>query len=161
MKLAIQQYSKIIAGLIVFIILVLTILRENVFLEINAIIDGYNYNNAYFYFFNEHFSKLPVKELVLLKWVLTIIFIGSISACSVFAIHLWFRNKQYNKTTIFIYLILFGITALITLLLKVTGQFTDYYFVVRKMIGFLQSPLPLFLFFIMYLYLADDKYKPL
>lgn len=154
-----NKKHKIIAVITGVVILVLTFLRENVFVEINAIMDGHSYNNAYFYFFDESISKLSTSELTNLKWVLTIIFILAIFGLTLMIIWLWFKNRNYSKVTLLIYLSAFGIIAIITLFLKAFGYFDDYYFVVRKMIGFIQSPLPLFLFFSMYFYLDSTRAK--
>jgi len=142
------------------LILILTLLRENLFLEINAIIDGNSYNQAYFYFLNENISRLTLAQLVKLKWSLTIAFILVISTLTVLIIQLWFKNKKFNKISFIFYLTFYGLTGLITILLWFTGTFDSFYFVIRKMIGFLQSPLPLFVLFTMFLYLNSLRIKP-
>ncbi len=154
-----QKFSKIIALFLGGIIMIVSFLRENIFLEINAILDGYSYNNAYFYFLNEQITVLSFHQLIVLKWILTISFIVAISGLTVLIINLWFRSRQYNRMTILSYLFFYGLTALTTFLLWLTGYYTDYYFVVRKMIGFLHSPLPVFLFFSMYFYLSTLRIK--
>ena len=151
--------KKIGALVLGIIILVLTLLRENIFLEINAVMNGHSYNNAYFYFFDDSIVGLSMSQLALLKWGLTILFILIISGFTVVIIQLWFKNKMYNRLTILIYAVVFGVVGFVTFVLWLMNAFTDYYFVVRKMIGFLQSPLPLFLFFTMYLYLVKTSTK--
>lgn len=155
-----QRFSKNTALVLGVLILILTFLRENVFLEINAIIDGYSYNKAYFYFFNESMSNLTFSQLEKLKWSLTILFILVISTITLFIIQLWFKNKKFNRITLVFYLAFYGLTGLITLLFWLTGTFNNNYFIIRKMTGFLQSPLPLFFFFTMFLYLMNIRINP-
>jgi len=159
-KIVIPQLSKITAFVLGVLILILTLLRENLFLEINAIMDGYIYNKAYFYFLNEKMSSLTYSQLGKLKWSLTIAFILVISGITLLIIQLWFKNKRWNRITWLFYLVFYGLTGLITLLLWLTGTFSTYYFILRKMIGFLQSPLPLFFFFTLYLYLINTRVNP-
>lgn len=52
----------------------LTLLRENIFLEINAILNGEQVNRANFYLFYDYFSSYSIQNLNLLKWILTIFF---------------------------------------------------------------------------------------
>ena len=155
-----QILSKITAVVLGASILLLSLLRENVFLEINAISDGFDYNQAYFYFFNESIAKLTPSQLSLLKWSLTFSFIFVISGFTFLAIYLWFKNKKYNRITLVIYLALFSLTGFTSILIWLTGTYSDYYFVIRKMIGFLQSPLPLFFFFTMFFYLKNVRINP-
>lgn len=156
----IQRLSKITVVVLGASILLLSLLRENVFLEINAISDGFDYNQAYFYFFNESITKLTLSQISLLKWSLTFSFIFVISGFTFLAIYLWFKNKKYNRITLVIYLALFGLTGITSIIIWLTGTYIDYYFIIRKMIGFLQSPLPLFFFFTMFFYLKNVRINP-
>lgn len=148
-----KSIKKIGAVLLGFILLLLTLLRENVFLEINAVLNQTGYNKAYFYLLDPLISNLSIAQLVLLKWVLTIGFILLISSLTVLVVKWWFNQTNYTSTTIKIILLLFIVSSVITFVLWLLGLFNHYYVVLRKMVGFLSSPLPLFLFFVMYLYL--------
>jgi len=134
----------------------LTLIRENLFLEINAILNGENINRANFYLFYNYFDSFSLEKLSLLKWVFSIIFIVVIAGTSFFALHLWFEKKQYNKITGWVYLVVIAILLLLVVVTKLTGVFNDTYVILRKMIGFLQSPLPLFILFSMYFYLTKS-----
>ncbi|HRN40612.1 MAG TPA: hypothetical protein PK649_00895 [Vicingus sp.] len=149
-KKSIKKKGAILLG---FILLLLTLLRENVFLEINGVLNQTGYNKAYFYLLDPLISNLSIDQLVLLKWVLTIGFILLISSLTVLVVKWWFNQTNYTSTTIKIILLLFIVSSVITFILWLLGLFNHYYVVLRKMVGFLSSPLPLFLFFVMYLYL--------
>lgn len=143
---------KTIAVISILLVIGLTFLRENVFVEINAIIAGHDYNKAYFHVFDETISSLSLKEIQQLKWGLTIIFILIISMLTVISIYFWFKVKNYTVLTLKAYAVVLSGVVLLTLILWFLGAFTSYYFVVRKMIGFLQTPLPLFLLFSVFTY---------
>jgi len=144
---------KIIAIFLFLLLLVIAVVRENVFLELNAIIRKVTYNRAYFYFFQESFTKLPYIKLMQLKWLLTALFSCIMALISFTVIYLWFKNKLYNKWTLLFYALLFGILLLLTPMLYGFNLFNNYYFIVRKIAGFIQSPLPLLLLSILMFYL--------
>lgn len=148
--------NKQLSIFLVICILGLTFIRENLFLEINAILSNALVNRANFYLFFEYFSTIPHSTLETLKWILTISFILVIDGFSLLVVHLWFYNENYNKLfRLFFLIIIVGlmISVVITMLLR---EFSNYYFIFRKVIGFLQSPLPLFIFFSLYLYLENS-----
>lgn len=134
----------------------LTLIRENLFLEINAILNGEYINRANFYLFYDYFTTFSLEKLSLLKWVFSIVFIIVIAGTSFLALHLWFEKKQYNKITGWVYLVVIAVLLLLVVVTKLTGVFNDTYVILRKMIGFLQSPLPLFILFSIYFYLANS-----
>lgn len=137
---------------LVFIIVLLTIIRENIFLEINALLNKETYNKAYFYWFSSEFKEFSDQRLYQLKWALTILFSLAISVLSILGIRVWFRSKEYTKLVIQIYLLIFTITFLVVFMVFTFESLKSYYFVSRKLIGFLQSPLPFFLFFALFFY---------
>ena len=131
----------------------LTLLRENIFLEINAILNGEQVNRANFYLFYDYFSSYSVQNLHLLKWIITIFFIIIMGGTTILALHLWYNEKYFNKITIWFYLIVIGVLFLLVVVTKTIGVFNAVYSLLRSTIGFLQSPLPLFILFSMYFYL--------
>lgn len=153
-KKSIKKKGAILLG---FILLLLTLLRENVFLEINGVLNQTGYNKAYFYLLDPLISNLSIAQLVLLKWILTIGFILLISSLTVLIIKWWFNQTNYTSTTIKIILLLFIVSGVVTIMLWLSGLFNHYYIILRKMVGFLSSPIPLFLFFVMYLYLSSIR----
>jgi hypothetical protein len=134
----------------------LTLIRENLFLEINAVLNGENINRANFYLFYDYFDSFSLEKLSLLKWVFSIVFIVVIAVASFFALHFWFEKKQYNKITGWFYSVIIAVLLFLVVGAKLTGVFNDTYVILRKMIGFLQSPLPLFTLFSVYFYLANS-----
>jgi len=148
-----QHPKKIIAIILTLIVMGLTLIRENLFLEINAILSGENVNRANFYLFYDYFASFSIQKLSLLKWVLSIAFIVVMIATSYGALHFWYEKKQYNKITGWFYLVTIAVLLLLVVVTKVTGVFDDAYVILRKVLGFLQSPLPLFILFSMYFYL--------
>ncbi|MBW6481552.1 MAG: hypothetical protein K0B10_00695 [Vicingaceae bacterium] len=134
----------------------LTLIRENLFLEINAILTGENINRANFYLFYAYFASFSIQKLSTLKWVLSIVFIVVMIATSYGALHFWYEKKQYNKITSWFYLVIIVVLLFLVVVTKATGVFNDAYVLLRKMIGFLQSPLPLFILFSMYFYLSKS-----
>ena len=149
--------NKIFSWCFLVIILILVFLRENIFLEINALIDGHEFNKAYFYFFNEKLALLSKTDLIKLKWLFTILFIGLISTLSIVIIKLWFANKEYNRIMIWSYAVIFSLTTVLLLLFYSFNIYDQYYFVLRKIIGFINSPIPLFVFFSLFYYMIKLK----
>ena len=132
---------------LLFLIAVLTFLRENLFLEINAILNHQEYNNAYFYFLYDFFKGLKAIELLLLKWGLTILFILLISFLTILIIHKWFKQQVFTKATIVIYLFIYLGLLLLVLFSKWLGFYENIFIFFRKIIGLLTSPIPLFFLF--------------
>src|SRR5690606_4839375 len=125
----------------------------NIFLEINAILNGEQVNRANFYLFYDYFSSYSVQNLHLLKWILTIFFIIIMGVATLLALHLWYNEKYFDNITTWFYLIVIGVLFLLVVVTKTIGVFNDIYSLLRSTIGFLQSPLPLFILFSMYFYL--------
>lgn len=148
---------KIAFVVIAFIIVLLTIIRENIFLEINALLNKETYNKAYFYWFNSEFKELSSQNLYRLKWGLTILFSLTISVLSILGIKIWFRNREYTWLVIQIYLFIILALAFISAIVFIVEPLKSYYFVARKLIGFLQSPILLFLFFGLFYYIKTSK----
>lgn len=132
---------------LLFLIVGLTFLRENLFLEINAILNHQEYNNAYFYFLYDFFKGLKAIELLFLKWGLTILFILLISFLTILIIHNWFKQQVFTKATIVIYLFIYLGLLLLVLFSKWLGFYENIFIFFRKIIGLLTSPIPLFFLF--------------
>lgn len=154
-----HSMHKVVSILFLLLIIVLVFLRENLFLEINAILDGYAYNKAYFYFLNEELASMDKGDLINLKWILTLVFIALISGLTVGIIKLWFARKEFTRWVLYAFSTLIVLIGVIFLIIKFFGVFDDYYFILRKMIGFLNSPIPLFLFFVLFYYIEEKKAK--
>ncbi|MDF1673511.1 MAG: hypothetical protein P1U41_08395 [Vicingaceae bacterium] len=151
--------KKIIAILLALMIMGLSILRENLFLELNAILSGENVNRANFYLFYDFLISYPKDQLFQLKIVLTFVFIVKIALLNYFVVLFWFCNSFFNKITIISQLILITLLLLGVLLSKMLGVYPDIYFVFRKITGFLQSPIPLFMLVSLFSYFEITKSK--
>ncbi len=137
----------------------LMLLRENIFLEINAILNQDEYNKAYFYFFENVFQKMSHHQLILWKWVLTVGFIVAVSGITLVVIYLWFRDVNFLKTSLWVYGFLFIVLVILFSIFKLTNTFEQNYFILRKLIGVMHSPLLLFIFFTLFYYLEKKQLK--
>lgn len=141
------------------LIMALTLFRENLFLEINAILNGENINRANFYLFYDSLVSYSTNQLIQLKYIFTSLFIILFITSTFLTINFWFSSKSFNKITL---AVLGGFVALLFLsfgIAKLVGSFYDVYFVFRKATGFLQSPLPLFILFSLFIYLNKEIRK--
>lgn len=151
-----SKNKKKVAIVFGLLIMALTLFRENLFLEINAIINGENINKANFYLFYDSLVTYSSNQLIQLKYIFTVLFITLFITSTFLTIHFWFSSKSFNKITLavlggFVVLLFFSFG-----IAKLVGSFYDVYFVFRKAIGFLQSPLPLFVFFSLFIYLNKE-----
>ena len=144
--------------LIVSLILVLTLLRENIFLELNSIILGENYNKAYFYVFDGLFKGFSVPVLKILKWALTGFFVFLITFLSVLGVDIYYGNRIFTIIFVKVYLFVFLFVIAIGVVGFTLNSYEDYYPVLRKLIGLIQSPIPFFMMFVVYHYLGKDSY---
>lgn len=138
----------------VFLVIIFFIgyLRETIFLILNSVLNKYPfpYNSSYvsppdfLYSYNS-------QTLITVKWVLTfgfsiVFFMGSLTL-----VHFYFKNKSFNKITIWTYLFLVGVSFVIAVFGILLGNFDETYALSRFVIGLAQSPLiPLVLFVLFY-----------
>lgn len=89
--------------------------------------------------------------MITVKWVLTFGFSIVFFMVSWVLIHFYFKNRSFNKITIWAYLFLVGVSFLTAALGIVLGNFDETYTLSRFVIGLAQSPLiPLVLFVLFY-----------
>jgi len=149
---------KVFFFITVFLIIVITILRENIFVALNAIIEGRTYNQASFHFFDNFFKQFHDNFLMNLKWILTGLFSCVVSFLSVLAVNLWFKARAFNLIFIKMYLFAFFLVSIIGIVAVITDVYQKYYFVLRKTLGVIQSPIPFFLMFVLFYFLTKkDK----
>lgn len=149
--------KKYFTVLLTVIILFLTVLRENLFLEINGIINQQEFNKAYFYWFSDWFNNQSTQSLIILKWLFTVVFVLLISYITTIVIRINFGNEQ-QLFLIKIYGVTYLILIVLTALFWLFGGFAQGYFILRKIAGVLQSPLPLFIVYaLMYLTLKINS----
>jgi hypothetical protein len=141
----------------ILLLLFCTYFRENLLLEINAYIKDLEYSRAYSFWFSSYFSDLSKAKLYQLKWITTIFFSVLMSLLTIFSLHSWFLNKQFTQLLIFIYTILAGVILIISIIAFIVGEFSDVYFVLRKALGIVQSPIPCFAFFALFYYTKKSK----
>lgn len=155
--IAVKNNRKLFSVGLLFIVLGLVLIRENLFVEINAILGGYNYNKAYFYYFKDTFQNMELSHLYVLKWLLTVVFIILISLFTITFIRVCFSNKNYTKAVFLTYLVSYLIVVVVFIIFWLLGIYDKEFYVLRKLIGLLHSPIPLFFFFCLFYYLDSNK----
>jgi hypothetical protein len=151
--------KNIFAGGFVILLFILGYLRETIFLVINSVLKDYPfpYNRSYItppaflYDYNE-------SSLLMLKWTLTFVFSALFAVLTLLFIHFYFNNKVYNKITLRIYIMLVGVSLLLSLIGMAFNTFDETYAVSRFVIGLAQYPLiPLILFVLFYFKQTIEK----
>jgi len=148
--------NPIIAKLLFFsgilILLVLTYYRENLALQINAYLNGEIFSRAYAYQFSNYFKTLPKNELKQWKWMVSIGFALVISVVTLLSLYSWFQSYSYIRFTVVIYLTVGIIFSLFAVIAYATHSFDEIYLLLRRVLGVIQSPIPLFIFFTLFYY---------
>lgn len=143
--------SKKFAVLGFVLLLAFVFLRENMLLVVNAKLANKSNDWSYYYWVSDFFWGLENNKLYFLKWVVSISFTLAIALLTVFSLHVWFKNKNYLKFIINIYLVIFSIVLLIGVLGYLTVGFEVVYPILRRIFGIVHSPLPfIFLFLLFY-----------
>ena len=132
-------------------ILVLTFFRENFLLEINSLINNVTFHRASFYWFYSFFEGLDQPSLGRWKWGLTIFFSLVITFLTIGSLYTWFRSKELVQFISKLYFALFFFIVLLALLGFLFNSFTTVYPLLRKLLGIVQSPIPFFVFFLLFL----------
>lgn len=133
-----------------------TYFRENMLLEINALLSVREYDRSYTYWFVNFFKSIPFEQLVYWKWGVTIFFGGLMPFVTILSLYGWFQNIIYNKILVILYLIGFFFAALIGGVGLLFNCFDSIYFIIRRILGIVQSPVPFFLFFLLFYYLEKS-----
>tara|TARA_B100000809_G_scaffold214698_1_gene219615 strand:- start:280 stop:762 length:483 start_codon:yes stop_codon:yes gene_type:complete len=141
-------------------LLLCTYFRENILLEINALIAGDLYDRSYSYWFVTFFKSISVERLVYWKWGVTLFFTILIPVITIVSLYSWFQNKAYRKILVIIYLICFCLLVLIAGIGLLFNCFDSIYFFLRKIIGIVQSPVPFFLFFLVFYQFEKKENQP-
>ena len=139
--------SKLLAFVGLILVLLCTYFRENFLLTINALLASKTYSSAYAYWLSDFCSTMPATQLMQWKWGLTIFFSIAIAGITLLSLYCWFKSYKLLKTAIWFYAVLFLGVGLLALVGVLTHSFDAIYFVLRKALGVVQSPLPLFVFF--------------
>ena len=149
-------FNRVFIFIFFLLIFGLTILRENLFLDINSVIENYDFNSTYFYYFHSKLLNFNSSELFQLKWLLTILFSVVISGLSTLVISFWFRGGKILRYVIYVYVSICTFFIIAAFLLWCVNGVDEYYFVLRKITGFVQSPLPLIIMMPIF-YVLEDK----
>ncbi len=147
-----NNLKNTLAAVFLIIIFFIGYLRETIFLVLNSVLNKYPfpYNNSYVSPPNFLYSYSS-QTLITVKWVLTFGFSIVFFMVSWVLIHFYFKNRSFNKITIWAYLFLVGVSFLTAALGIVLGNFDETYTLSRFVIGLAQSPLiPLVLFVLFY-----------
>ncbi|MBD3636712.1 MAG: hypothetical protein HUJ25_05165 [Crocinitomicaceae bacterium] len=138
------------------IIVLLGFLREYLFVNINWIhltktIARRNAARDEFNFLLDW----TVGEIVILKWVLTIIFVALFTSLTWIIIRLAFGNKLYNKITLLVFGALLVISGILYVPYVLAGYPIELYAVIRTLMGLAQSFMPLMLLAIVFKFLPQ------
>jgi hypothetical protein len=142
-----KEPSRLLFGALgIFTIIALGFLRDFIFININYIIDQlyFNLEVHYYHSFYSFLDTWEVQQLMTLKWIFTLIFMGLNFGLSFWIIHCLFSNpKPANKMLIAGYLILFSVSAGFYMGGKLLGFTEMGYTLARRFMGVLQSPVPI------------------
>lgn len=150
--------KKIKLILLIVLIILLGFLRDYLFFNINWIYLTLTENRPNqaldeFYFLLEWTPR----NINILKWFLTFLFTGLFLLLSVWIIQQFFKNKQFNRITIYAFVGLIGICALLYLIGFVIGLSDNLYGVIRTLMGFAQSFMPLMILYVVFKFLPEQN----
>jgi len=135
------------------LLIVCTYFRENILLQINASLEGEVFHRSYIYLFADFFNNLSQTELTIWKWGVTIVVSSIMSAITIVSLHQWFQSYKLAKLTSYIYGITLIFVVLLAFISYLFGCFYDVYFILRLILGLVQSPIPFFAFFTLFYFL--------
>ena len=122
------------------IIIILSYLRESIFISINAASDGMEYNYAN--------TTLPtsiltwaLKDVEKSKIILTLLFTVAFMISCLAGIWLSFKNSIYIKMCIALYVIVLSISLFFLLTGFIMGDWLTFYNILRKILSYLNKPL--------------------
>lgn len=120
--------------------------KENVAIIIANIPRGfYSHQNSISWFYN-----LEIAQLSKLKWVNTLIFTLIHFILNALILHFLFQNNSLIQILVFSYIILFLVSVGVYSIGKIAGLAQPGYNVARKIVGALQSQVPVMIFVIGY-----------
>ena len=131
------------------LLLLLTYFRENFLLEINANLAMEVHDRAYSYWLSIFFKGMTPELLSQWKWGLTMVFSVTMTFITILSLYFWFKSVQMLRVIGLFYIMLFAIVCLLSLAGFLTNSFNTIYFILRKILGIVQSPLPFFAFFVL------------
>ncbi len=150
---------KIISIVGVILILIFTYFRENLLLEINALLSGELFDRSYFYWFFDFFKDMDQPNLVRWKWGVTAFFSLMITLLTIGSLYCWFGAFQMIKFISKLYLLLFGVLTIVAVVGFIFNSFATVYPLLRKVLGLVQSPIPFFGFYLL-IYKINNQKEP-
>jgi len=147
--------NKGVALLGLMLLLLLTYFRENFLLEINASLASKDFDRSNTYFLSDFFGNMSKDLLIKWKWGLTAVFSLLISLITILSLYCWFKSVKFFKLISLFYVTLFVIVCLLAFIGFLTSSFNEIYFVLRKIVGVVQSPLPFFAFFTLFYWRSE------
>ena len=152
-----QKLNKSLAILGFILLLILTYFRENLLLEVNALINKDVTNRAYSYWFYTFFKHKTVDSLIVWKWGITLSFSITMASLTIGSLYSWFKNKPFLKLLVIIYLSTFAFIVMLAGLGFIMNQFDSIYPVLRKLLGVIQSPIPFFSLFLLIYWVKNNE----
>lgn len=153
-----MKNKKIVIFLVILIILS-GFGREFVMKNINWVIKYLTEGGSYWA--QSIFDPLlnwSLKELVFLKWVLTIVFTGYFYGLTISIIYFAFpENKLYLKMTTFTYLLLLFVSFILVVYGVQINDLHALHPIIRNLMGVAQSFLPLMVLFLLFKFLPQKK----
>jgi len=117
----------IFLSLLAIAIVVLGFFREHVFVGINR----------------DNISAIGSSYSGLSKWILTFVFIIIFLLATFLFLYLLFESRRYALLSVYVYLFLLGVSAIVSLAGMAFSSFENVYPFVRALAGIMQSPLVL------------------
>lgn len=146
-----QKANKIIVTFVGFVLLLLcTYFRENILLEINANLALAENNRSYKYWFSGLFKNMPTDMLVKFKWGVTLLFSIVMPIITIGTLYVWFKSIDVLRISGLFFLVLLIVVFIFAFGGYMFNSFGEVYFVLRKILGVVQSPLPFFALFTLF-----------
>ncbi len=96
-------------------------------------------------------------EILTLKWVLTLVFSLLFFTLTYLTVKIYFNDKSYNLTVIFLFIALFCIAGTLDTIGAITGYGDILYGPIRAIMGMVQSFIPLMILFVLFKFLPQIK----
>lgn len=153
-----RNRRTIITILLVLIIVLAGFLREYIFANTNWIY--LTLTNGRMNAARPEFHPLlewSPEQIIRLKWILTGIFSLLFLGLTYLIIQIIFKNRMYNRITLFSYISLLIGALLLHLISKSIGKTNELYGIVRTIMGIVQSFMPLMILYILFRFLPQQK----
>ena len=149
--------KKIKLGILIPSIVILGFIRDYFFVNINWVyltltINRKNAARPEFY----GLLEWSVDEILILKWFLTILFFLIYLGMTLWIIHIGFKKRAYNITTLILYAGIFAISGFLYVIGWATGTGGELYAVIHWLMSLTQSFFPLMILGIIFKFLPHS-----